>query len=130
MRKLMFIITTVVLILSLIGCVNPYQDTMQRTIPVIDNYESVLQGKQLTETQRNAYMLEAKTTKMAITEALKGKDGKYVAPENNQPQQTQGTAPGIYSTDAVILYVQYLTDQRKQIDDSLAKLQTAINSKK
>lgn len=128
--KQIYRMVLIVGLLALVGCANPYQDTMQRTVPVLDNYESVLAGRQLTETQKNAYLLEAKTTKMAITEALKGKDGKYVTPENNQSQQTQGTTQGVYNIDSVILYVQYLTDQRKQIDDSIAKLQTAINSKK
>ena len=68
----LFIIAGAISALSLLSsCTNPYRDTMERTVPVLDKYESVLNGKQLDNAQKDAYLSECKATKMAINEALK-----------------------------------------------------------
>ncbi len=82
-----------ILVVGLSSCTNPYTDSMERTIPVLQNYEKVLNGYQLTDIQKRAYLLECQDTIMVITEALKeNKDsGWFGSSDSKSPTPVQMT---------------------------------------
>jgi hypothetical protein len=70
MNKVKIYIFSALSVVLLTACQNPYRNAMERTLPVLGRYESVLNNKTLTEEEAELYLNECKATENVIKEAL------------------------------------------------------------